>query len=294
VKIEAGRPGKYIEVGLAVPKSIHENVCNYIIENLASGLILEEEEASDIIGIKFYLPGDNGLEFKGELLEFINSVDSSLRFSKSIIKTKDVPDIEWVQIYRDSIRPIFIDEVVIRPPWVSLPNRDYIDLIIEPKMAFGTGRHETTRLCIRAIQKHLKEGDSFFDLGCGNGILSILASKKKATRIKGSDIDPIAIDNARENIVINNVADKIEYATGSIEIAEKDAPYDFFVANIIRETILELYDRIDCCTKAGGIIVLSGLLAEDEEPIVIKLQESGRNNYEITKDGKWIAFTVFK
>lgn len=294
MKNEAERPGKYIEVDLAVPRSIHENVCNYIIENLASGLILEEEEGSDSTGIKFYVPKNNGLEFKNELLEFINSIDSSLRFSESIIKTKNVPDIEWVQIYRDSIRPIFIDEVVIRPPWISIPSKNYIDLIIEPKMAFGTGRHETTRLCIRAILKHLKEGDSFFDLGCGNGILSILASKKKAAPIKGSDIDPIAIDNARENLVINNVADKIEYETGSIEIAEKEESYDFFVANIIRETILELYDRINSCTKAGGIIVLSGLLAEDEEPITAKLKESGRNNFEITTDGKWIAYTVFK
>lgn len=294
MKTEAERPGKYIEVSLVVPESIHEIICDYIIENLASGLILEDEEDSDLIGIKFYLPKDIKSEFKDELWQYINSIDSNLKLPENFIKTKDVPEIEWVKIFQDSIEPIFIDDVVIRPPWLSITDKDCIELIIEPKMAFGTGRHETTRLCIRAILKHLKEGISFFDLGCGNGILSILASKKKATRIMGSDTDPIAIDNARENIIINNVADKIEYEIGSIENAERQKPYGFFVANIIKETILDLYDRIDSCTKPGGIIVLSGLLREDEEPITAKLKKCGRSNYKITNDGRWIAVTIFK
>lgn len=288
------RPGKYIEVSLDVPMSIEEIVCNYIIENLATGLILEDEEDSDSIGIRFYLPEGKKDEFKSELLLFLNSIDSSLEFSGNSIKTKDVPDIEWVKIFQDSVEPIFIDDVVIRPPWVSISNKNIIELIIEPKMAFGTGQHESTRLCIIAMQKHLDPNSSFFDLGCGNGILSILAAKKKAIRIKGSDIDPIAIDNARENIGINDVADKIEFEIGSIEIAEKENRYDFFVANIIKETILDLYERIDNCTKQDGTIVLSGLLSDDEDPIVAKLKENGRNNYEITRDGQWIAFTVFK
>ncbi len=291
---DSERTGKYIEVNLTVPKSIDEIVCNYIIENLASGLILEDEEGSDMIGIKFYLPDNNNPGFQKELFQYINSIDSEFEFSENSIRLKDVPDIEWVQFFRDSIQPIFLDDVVIRPPWATIPNKDYIDLIIEPKMAFGTGRHESTRLCIRAIQKYLKEGDSFFDLGCGNGILSVLAAKKNATRVKGADIDPIAIDNTRETIVMNDVADKIEYETGSVEIAEKEKPYDFFVANIIKETILELYERIDRCTKPGGIIVLSGLMPQDEEPIVSKLKKCGRDSYEIINEGDWIAFTVFK
>ncbi|MCP4704904.1 MAG: 50S ribosomal protein L11 methyltransferase [candidate division Zixibacteria bacterium] len=294
MKIKSERPGKYIEVSLVVPDSVNEIVSNYIIENLAAGLILEDEEGTDSIGIKFYLPDNFDSEYKKKLLDFLNSIDSNLDFSDKSIKTKDVPDIEWVNVFKDSVQPVFIDNVVIRPSWITIPNKDCIDLIIEPKMAFGTGKHETTRLCIKAILRHLGEGKSFFDLGCGNGILSILASKMKATRIKGSDIDPIAIDDARENIVINNVADKIEYQIGSIEIAQQEKPYDFFVANIIKKTILELYNRIDSCTETGGIIVLSGLLLEDKEAIIAKLKENNRENYEITYDGNWIAFTVFK
>ena len=89
MKIEAERPGKYIEVDLAVPKSIHENVCNYIIENLASGLILEEEEASDIIGIKFYLPEGIKSEFKEKLWQYINSIDANLKIPENFIKTNN-------------------------------------------------------------------------------------------------------------------------------------------------------------------------------------------------------------
>ncbi len=294
MNIKSERPGKYIEVSLVVPDSVNEIVSNYIIENLATGLILEDEEGTDFIGVKFYLPDNFDSEYKNKLLDFLNSIDSNLDFSDSCIKTKDVPDVEWVKVFKDSVQPVFIDNVVIRPSWITIPNKDYIDLIIEPKMAFGTGKHETTRLCIKAILKHLKEGKSFFDLGCGNGILSMLSSKKNAKRIKGSDTDPIAVDDARENIVINNVADKIEYQVGSIEIAQQEKPYDFFVANIIKKTILELYNRIDSCTETGGIIVLSGLLLEDKEAIIAKLKENNRENYEITYDGNWIAFTVFK
>jgi len=288
------RSGKYIEVNLVVPKTIDEIVCNYIIENLAGGLILEDEDGSDRIRIKFYLPENVDSKFKNELSQYINSIDSNFGFSKDSLKIKDVPDIEWVQHFRDSIEPLYLDGVAIRPPWGSIPDKDYIDLIIEPKMAFGTGRHESTRLCIKSIQKNFKEGQSFFDLGCGNGILSVLAAKKNGVRVKGVDIDPIAVDNAREIGILNGVANKIEFEIGSIESAEKEKTNDFFVANIIKETILDLYDRIDNCTKDGGIIVLSGLLQCDEEPIVSKLKENGLIYLEITKENRWIAFTVFK
>jgi ribosomal protein L11 methyltransferase len=291
---KAEHPGRYIEVSLAVPNFIQEIVCNYIIENLASGLILEDEEDSDTLEIKFYLPKSNRLEFKKSLIQYLNSIDPEINFSESGIIIKDVPDIKWVKVFRDSIKPIYIDDIVIRPPWIRVDGKDYTDIIIEPKMAFGTGQHESTRLSIRAIRKYLKEGCSFFDLGCGNGILSILASKKKAGKIRGSDIDPIAIDNARENLVINGVEDKIELGLGSIEIAEQSGPYEFFVVNIIKETILNLYDRIDNCTGMGGIIVLSGLLREDESSITSKLKKCGRNRFEITNEGQWVAFTVFK
>ena len=294
MEIDSERSGKYTEISLTIPKSIEEIACNYIIENLASGLILEDEEDSDSIGVKFYLLEYINSDFQNKLTQYINSIDSDFEFSINDLKIKDVPDIEWVQMFRDSIQPIYLDDVVIRPPWVTIPNKDIIELIIEPKMAFGTGRHGSTRLCIRAIQKHLKKGSSFFDLGCGNGVLSILAAKKKAIQIKGSDIDPIAIDNAKETAAMNNVADKIEYTIGSIEIAKKEEPYDFFVANIIKETILELFERIDQCTKPGGIIVLSGLMVQDEEPITSKLIECGHDYFEITNDGRWISFTVFK
>jgi len=292
--LPSDRPAKYVEVGLIVPTKIQESVCDFIIGNYASGLILEDEEDSGLIGIKFYHTRLDDINIGKELTQFIRSIDPKNDFAEKNIKKKLVPEKEWVKAYKDSIKPINIDEVVIRPPWIKSENSDKIELIIEPKMAFGTGHHETTSLCIGAILKHLKAGDSFFDLGCGSGILSILAAKIGAARIIGTDIDPIAVENARDNIIQNNVADRIEIKIGSIENAEDDEPYDFLVANIIKETIMDLCERMLGCVESGGIMILSGLLAADEKYVSQMLDKIGNLKYEMTKEGQWLAYTVFK
>ena len=285
---------KYIEASLTVNSQISEAVCNLIIERFAGGLILEDEKDRSEIGIKFYIAEGTHPEFKKIIADYIKEVCGDEGFHEGDIKTKKIANIEWVQAYRDSVRPTAIDRVWIRPPWIDPSSHHEINLVIEPGMAFGTGSHESTRLCIREMLKYLKPGDTYFDLGCGSGILCVLAAKLGAANIMGADIDLIAVQNSHENCLLNKVEDRVEIVQGSTREGTTGRKYDFLTANIIKKTIMELYEEIHEAVSPGGIIVLSGLLAEDEKPIVQMLTEYDMLKYNINHDGDWIAVTVVK
>jgi len=284
----------YIEADLTVDRQIHEAVCNFIIERFAGGLILEDVKSADTIGIKFYIPEGKFPDYKDKITTYINDGCGDEDFRENQISSKTIRSVEWVQAYRDSVKAIGIGNLFIRPPWIE-PSREHeIDLLIEPRMAFGTGNHETTQLCVKEILKHLKPGDSFFDLGCGSGILSILAARIGGERVKGVDIDSIAVQNSMENIALNGVEKIVKIARGSIELAKDEIAYDMLAANIIRSTILELYDRIHDAVGPGGIIILSGLMRQDEDEIVEMLSKYDIRRHEVNRAGQWTAVTVFK
>jgi len=161
-------------------------------------------------------------------------------------------------------------------------------------MAFGTGHHESTQLCVKSMMAQLKPGDRFFDLGCGSGILCILASRLGAGKIVGVDISDDAIANALENIAINNVADLIEIRPGSVEIACETGPYDFLVANIIKSVFYDIFDQIYMAVRPGGIIVLSGLLEEEQNDVLELLSSYCFIKHNIKYDNEWIAVEVIK
>ncbi len=144
----------------------------------------------------------------------------------------------------------------------------------------------------RAMLDGLKPGDRFFDLGCGSGILSILAARLGAGKVIGVDISDVAIVNARENVEINKVADQIEIKVGSVEVAVATAPYDFLVANILKNVVVELFDRMYDAVRPGGIVVLSGLLEEEQEDVLEMVKRRGNMKYRIIKEGEWIAVEV--
>jgi len=286
------KPIEFIEVSLKVPRNIHDAVCNFIIENYSGGILLEEEENSDDVGIKFYISETDGNGFLVELSDYINRLIPEKSFEPCAISTKVIKNIEWEDAYKKSIRPTIVDNVIIRPPWISGDFEDKLELIIEPKMAFGAGGHETTKLCIREILKYFKPGQTFFDLGCGSGILSILAARLGAGMVKGVDIDLISVQNAKENILINKVQGNVVIESGSIEKAIEDPPYDFLAANLIKSTILELYDEIHSAVKSGGVILLSGLLSEDKEEIETMLVKYNILKYDIIQEGEWLVVKV--
>jgi ribosomal protein L11 methyltransferase len=179
---------------------------------------------------------------------------------------------------------------VITPPWENVTNNEKIIIRIEPNMAFGTGTHETTQLCIAEIDKHLRSGESFFDVGTGTGILAIAAARLGSEAILACDTDSDSIKIAKENAELNGVAEKIEFYVGSITAA---VPlYDFVCANLTIDVILPILDLL--IDRSRRILLLSGILSEQESMIADALTERGISSLAVSRRGEWISVLVVR
>ena len=147
---------------------------------------------------------------------------------------------------------------------------------------------------VKAIKKYIKAGQMLFDLGCGSGILSIAAAKLGAKPVTAVDIDLTAVENARENAILNGLEDKIIIECGSIEKSGLSGMYDVVAANIIKNTLVNLLPDINASAKESGIIILSGLLVEEEDELMQLLKSYNYRNVEKNADGQWLSLVIFK
>ena len=225
---------------------------------------------------------------------------------------EDLNSDDWENNWKEFFKPFTVDEILIVPTWEEIPEEKKEILIrIDPGMAFGTGTHETTRLCLRALQKDLKEGDHVLDLGCGSGILGIAAVKLKAADIVSVDIDEQAVRVAKENFEINEVPDEISrFFIGNVvdnkelqdEILKtgeeltssgKFTGFDIVVVNILADVINLMMPSLDQYLKAGGILITSGILNEKEQ--LIRDAVGANPNLElldVVHDGDWVSITA--
>ena len=201
-----------------------------------------------------------------------------------------VPDRDWLAEWKQSWQPVEIGKFVITPPWIEIPETDgRLVITIEPGMAFGTGTHETTRLCLAAIERHFA-GKSFLDVGTGTGVLAIAAAKiNSEARIQACDTDGIAVSVAIDNARINNVADRITFIVGSVH--EGMASADLVCANLTADVITQLMPTLLQLTC--GRLILSGILREQVASVCERLLECGISS-EVEKlyDGEWAALIV--
>ncbi len=215
-------------------------------------------------------------------------------FSTSSVRemnVREVVDQDWLGEWKKSWQPVTVGErFIIAPPWSEIADaRDRIVIRIEPGMAFGTGTHETTRLCLAAIEKYFT-GGSFLDVGTGTGILAIAATKLfPDAHVEAIDTDAQAIEIAAENARLNGVADKIGFRVGSI--AEPIASADLVCANLTADVISSILPQLIGATC--GRLVLSGILDVQLEPVRARLRECGVSEpLEVMSDGEWIALIV--
>lgn len=194
---------------------------------------------------------------------------------------------DWANNWKKYYKPSKVGEkIVVKPIWEDYEKKDD-ELVVEldPGMAFGTGDHETTRMCIQALEKYVEKDSTVFDVGTGSGILAIAAAKLGAKKAVGVDLDPVAVESAKENVSYNNL-DNIEVLYGNlVEVIEGKA--DIVVANIIAEIICILIDDVKRVLKQGGMFITSGIIHERVKMVTDKLEESGFEVIKVNKDGEW-------
>jgi ribosomal protein L11 methyltransferase len=208
---------------------------------------------------------------------------------------REVSNQDWLGEWKKSWQPVEIGRLVIAPPWSEVnPAKDRVVIRIEPGMAFGTGTHETTRLCLKAIMRFFK-GGSFLDVGTGTGILAIAAAKLfPEARVAACDTDAEAVEIAKENARLNGVEERIDFRVGSVDESGSEPvseSVDFVCANLTADAITTLLPAL--VGASCGRLVLSGILDSQLDAVVEQLQQLGSSgNLVMMQDGEWVAVVV--
>ena len=206
---------------------------------------------------------------------------------------KEVSDEDWKDKWKEYFKPLKItDHLVIKPSWEKYDKKkDEMIIEIDPGMAFGTGTHETTSMVLKLIEKYLDKGNSFLDVGCGSGILSIAAALLGAGEIHAVDIDPIACEVSRDNIKINGFDNKIDVEC--LDLTEGFSyKSDVIVANLIAELVVYLSEYVMENMNDNGIFISSGILTEKKEMVTEALYTNGYEILETMTDGEWCAIAA--
>ena len=205
-----------------------------------------------------------------------------------------VADQNWNRQWEETIKAQTVGRFFIKPTWSKeIVPKDKILLEIDPKMSFGTGYHETTRLILELLPNVITDNDFVIDAGTGTGILSIAAIKLGAREAFAFDIDEWSISNTRENILLNGVDQDVEVKKGSSEVLSEHSKADVVLANIERNTILEIFPDLDAILKKEGALVLSGLLEKDKSSILSVLEDK-YDVVNIPQENEWIAIQALK
>lgn len=239
----------------------------------------------------------NETESGEELLSYVKEkvkelIDMGIDVGEATVTCQLVKEEDWANNWKKYYKPTKIgDKIVIKPVWEDYKASEN-ELVIEldPGMAFGTGTHETTRMCILALEKYVKADTTVFDIGTGSGILAIAAAKMGAKHVVGVDLDPVAVDSAKDNVALNSL-NNIEILEGNLmDVVEGKG--DLIVANILAEIIVILVEQVKDCLKKGGEFIASGIIRERESMVVEKLQSSGFAIKETLYDGEWVCIVA--
>ena len=230
--------------------------------------------------------------FKDELEQLGKNINIGEFFK---IETTTIQDSDWENSWKDYFDILNIGEkFVIVPTWREYENEeDKYVINIDPGMAFGTGGHETTSLCIKNLEKYVKPHDNVIDVGCGSGILSIAASYLTDGSLKAVDLDKLAVDVSRENFALNNLENRIEVEESSL-LTKETKKYDVIVANILAHIIELMLEDAYKLLEDGGYFITSGIIKDKKDELLEKMLEQGFKLVEETSDNEWYSFVVTK
>lgn len=284
-----------------VPLSVEDKEKMYI------DILPELPPDEGIAYVSFFIDSEEPKEQQDALLAQVKEEIETLRLFTNIgegtITADETEDKDWINNWKQYFKAFSIDDIYIKPTWEDTPvEGDYKCVIeIDPGTSFGTGKHETTQLCIRQLRKYMKQGDSILDVGCGSGILSIVSMKLGAGVVNGTDIDPVCMEAVAENMEVNHLTEKMgSFYHGNliddVVLQEKVGSecYDIVVANILADIIIPLTPVVPARLKKGGIYITSGIIDFKEPSVKEAIENAGLEIIEVTHQGEWVSITARK
>ena len=243
--------------------------------------------------VSFYLDEDEDTEEKLKAVrEGLEEIRQFVNIGTAKITESETDDKDWINNWKQYFKPFTVDHILIKPTWEEIPeeHKDKLLIQIDPGTAFGTGKHETTQLCIRQLEKYVKPGDTMLDMGCGSGILSVAGLLLGAGSAVGVDIDALAVKTAVANAEINHVGDKFTGICGNL--ADKvTGTFDVVVANIVADVVILLTKDAPRFMKPDTVYIMSGIIDTREDDVLACLADK----FEIIdrKEEKgWVALAA--
>lgn len=261
------------------------------------GALLEEKRGK--CRVTFYLEeSEAGWSTLGQLRVALSAFKKAHpEYAPLLLTMESVADADWENNWKQFYQPIEIGErLLIVPEWERVEDTGRVKLVLDPGLAFGTGGHATTRLCLETLERHIRGGETVLDLGCGSGILSIAALLLGAARALACDVDPACVNVACENAARNGI-ERERYTVRAGDVTKEPdlartlcAGYDLVVANIVADVILSLAPRVRPLLKDGGVFLCSGIIDERADEVKGKLLDSGWNLLEENVSEGWYSY----
>ncbi len=281
----------WIEITVTVDPELAEAVSEVLCRYIPQGVAIElgDGEEPEQVAVRAYLAVDDEVEQRRQAIEEALWHLSQIRyFSEPTFRT--IADQDWTASFKETIPVLHIGQrIVIRPSWREyMPQEGEIVIELDPGIAFGTGLHPTTQLCLEAVEACVQPGQRVLDMGTGTGILAIAAARLGASEIVAVDNDPNAVVATRHNARTNQVDGRIRAVHGSL--AETSGSYDLVLANILAPVLLNMIaEGLTNRVKRTGTLVLSGILEEQAEDVRQALENAGMTRIEQRQRGDWVA-----
>lgn len=307
----------WIEVCIHTTQEATEIVSNLLHEAGSNGVVIEdphdlvkvwdtslgevyelnpEDYPESGVYVKGYFPDDGNLERKlSEIRKAVEELDDEeIDFGEKAIIINHIHERDWSSAWKQYYKPIQVtNKMTIRPSWEPYTKKqdDEIVITLDPGMAFGTGTHETTNLCLRVLEKYVKPGAVVIDVGTGTGILSIASALLGAGKVYGYDLDPVAIKSAKTNVELNGVEAVVSISENDL-LDGVDIQADIIVANLLAPLIAELMKDVPKVLKTGGMFIASGIIKNQLESVKQKIVAEGLIIEEILLENDWVAIVA--
>jgi ribosomal protein L11 methyltransferase len=296
------RPLRWLEISVRADGEAAEAIVEVFNRLGEGGAVVETLFSRDdspyasepVVSVKTYLPANPGNAQRRRQIEEALWHLSQL-YPIPDPQFRELAEEDWAEAWKKGYSVQHIGQrLVIVPSWERYtPQGDEMIIRLDPGMAFGTGLHPTTRLCLQALETWVRAGDWVLDVGTGSSILAIAAARLGASQVLGIDLDPVAVQVARENVRLNRVADRVRIEEGSIETLHLiPNSQDRIVVNILARVIIDVTPRLVTCLRTDGTLIASGIIEEQADAVIKTFEVAGLRIVEHQQDKDWVALTA--